>query len=389
MKMFERKTEMLYYIGLYSQQQNTQNRNSVLAAVNKMNYIIGVIKKNSYEETIVSCCTTKDKKGYSGEFVELYKNVFLKTFYTFGRKNVLTKAADCAFMKLQLLFYLLKSLKKDDILLVYHSPYYCNLIRKIKRIKKIRLILEVEELYSDVNGDKPLKKRELAVCNSADAFLFPTKLLSDAVNPKNKPYALIHGTYEVEAERKKIFNDGKIHVVYAGTFDPRKGGASAAVSAAEYLPENYHIHILGFGSDIQTENIRAIISETAEKSKAEVTYDGLLAGEEYISFIQSCDIGLSTQNPDADFNDTSFPSKILSYMANGLRVVSIRIPAIEESAIGEYMVYYDKQTPQNIARAIMNIDFNDRYNGKEVISVLNKKFFTDIGALIKDIGYVN
>lgn len=376
---------MLYYIGLYSQQQNTQNRNSVLAAVNKMTYIIGAIKKNGYEETIVSCCTTKDNKSYRGEFAEINKNVFLKTFYTFGRKNILTKAADYAFMKLQLFFYLLKNIKKDDILLVYHSPFYCGLIRIIRKLKKCRLILEVEELYSDVSGDGSLKKRELAVCNSADAFIFPTNLLSDAVNPKNKPYVLIHGTYEVESERKKIFNDGKIHVVYAGTFDPRKGGASAAVSAAEYLPENYHIHILGFGTDAQIKNIKEIISETAEKSKAEVTYDGLLSGEEYISFIQSCDIGLSTQNPDADFNATSFPSKILSYMANGLRVVSIRIPAIETSAVGEYMAYYDKQTPQNIAKTIMNIDFNDGYNGKKVISDLNEKFLREIYTLIKDI----
>lgn len=374
----------LYYIGYYSRQNDSQNRKIILAAVNKMNYIIDTLKRQGINQTIVSCSNTKDKKGYAGSLEKLDENTALKQFRTFGRKNILTKAADYAFMKLQLFFYLLKNIKKDDILLVYHSPFYCGLIRIIRKLKKCRLILEVEELYSDVSGDSSLKKKEIAVCNSADAFIFPTKLLSDAVNPKNKPYVLIHGTYEVEEERQKIFNDGKIHVVYAGTFDPRKG-APAAATAAEYLPENYHIHILGFGTDAQIKNIKEIISDTAEKSKAEVTYDGLLSGEEYISFIQSCDIGLSTQNPDADFNATSFPSKILSYMANGLRVVSIRIPAIEASAVGEYMAYYDKQTPQNIAKTIMNIDFNDGYNGKKVISDLNEKFLREIYTLIKDI----
>ena len=374
----------LYYIGYYAHQNDSQNRKIILAAVNKMNYIIGAIKKNGYEQTIVSCCTTKDKKGYAGSLDELDKNTFLKQFRTFGRKNLITKTADYVFMKLQLFFYLLKNIKKEDILLVYHSPYYCKLIGKIKKLKKCRVILEVEELYSDVSGDKTLKKKELAACDSADTFIFPTKLLSNAVNPKNKPYVLIHGTYEVEAERKKIFNDGKIHVVYAGTFDPRKGGGSAA-AAAEYLPENYHIHILGFGTDTQINNIKKIISETAEKSKAEVTFDGLLSGEEYISFIQSCDIGLSTQNPDAAFNATSFPSKILSYMANGLRVVSIRIPAIETSAVGKYMYYYEDQTPENIAKTITEIDFNDGYNGKEVISDLDNNFSNELYTLIKDI----
>ena len=129
--------------------------------------------------------------------------------------------------------------------------------------------------------------------------------------------------------------------------------------------------------------MKDLISEVSKKSVATVTYDGLLSGEEYIRFIQSCDIGLSTQNPDAAFNATSFPSKILSYMSNGLRVVSIRIPAIEGSAIGKYMYYYDKQTPEEIAKAIMAVDLNDDYNGRQVISKLDAEFSYDIAKLME------
>ena len=379
---------MLFYIGYYENEPNLQNRNSVLSATNKMDYIIETIKKNGFEQTVVSCCTTKDQKSYGGKFTELEKNVYLKTFYTFGRKNIFTKAADFVSIKFQMLFYLLKKIKKDDIILVYHSPAYCRLISFIKKLKKCKLILEMEEMYSDVSGDKHLRKKELAVCKKADAFVFPTQMLSDEVNKNNKPFAVIHGTYHVEKETEKIFTDDKIHIVYAGTFDSRKG-AVASAAATEFLPENYHVHILGFGSDTQIKNIKEIISKTAKKSKATVTYDGLLSGEEYIRFIQSCDIGLSTQNPDADFNSTSFPSKILSYMANGLRVVSIRIPAIETSAIGKYMYYYETQTPENIAKAIMKVNINDDYDGKAVISKLDKKFSSEIYSLIKDIGNEN
>lgn len=98
-------------------------------------------------------------------------------------------------------------------------------------------------------------------------------MLNDKINTSDKPYAVIHGTYKVEADRGNRFADDKIHVVYAGTFEPRKGGM-AAVAAIEWLPENYHIHILGFGNDKDTENIKQMIKETNEKSEATVTYDG-------------------------------------------------------------------------------------------------------------------
>lgn len=369
---------MIYYIGYYSQQGNQQTRKIVLSAVNKMDYIINTINSLGNSQTIVSCSETKEKCGYIGDEIKLKDNVNLKTFRTFGRKNTFTKLADMVFIKLQMFFYLLKRLKKDDIMLVYHSPYYCNTVKLLRKIKKCRLILEMEELYSDVSGDKKLHRKELSVCRSADAFIFPTVLLNAAVNCKGKPFSVIHGTYNVENEREKIFNDGKVHVVYAGTFDPRKGGAVAAIAAGEFLPEKYHIHILGFGSDKEKENIKNQISEVSKKTKATVTYDGLLSGEEYIRFIQSCDIGLSTQNPDAKFNSTSFPSKILSYMANGLRVVSIKIPAIEKSAVGNYMYYYQKQTPAEIADAIKSVDLNDNYNGREIIAGLDKQFIESI-----------
>jgi glycosyltransferase involved in cell wall biosynthesis len=328
---------------------------------------------------------TLDKKGYPASLEKISENVYLKQFKTFGRKNIFTKALDIYFSKLQLICYLLKNVKASDTLLVYHSPAYCKEIAFIKKIKKCKLVLEVEEIYGDVSGDKALRKKELAVCKRADAFVFPTDMLSSAVNFNNKPYVIIHGTYQVEEDRGCRFDDGKTHIVYAGTFDPRKGGAGAAVGAAEYLSEQYHIHIIGFGSERQKEDIIKSIADTNKKSAATVTYDGLLSGEEYIKFIQSCHIGLSTQNPSGVYNDTSFPSKILSYMANGLRVVSVDIPAVKISAVGEYLNYYKNQTPKEISNAIMQTKLDDAYNGREIITNLDNDFSKNIKKLLEEI----
>ena len=374
---------MIYYIGYYCGVNNTQNRNIRLAATNKMQYIMDVLTQENVKVRIISCSMTNDPRPYSSSFEKLTENASLVLFKTLGRKSLMTRAIDYFNAKIQLALYLLRNVKSNDILLVYHSPAYCKLISWMKKIKKFRLILELEEIYSDVSLDNNLRKKEDVIIKSADAFVLPTNMLNVAINNNCKPSVIIHGTYQVEVDRKCRYNDGKIHVVYAGTFDPRKGGAAAAAAAAEFLDERYHMHIIGFGNEAETQSIKSLVENISIKTKCTLTFDGLKSGEDYIRFIQSCQIGLSTQNPDAKFNDTSFPSKILSYLANGLRVVSIRVPVIEGSAIGNNIYYYDEQTPEEIAKAITAVNLDDEYDGRLKLIELDNDFREKILELVE------
>ena len=92
---------------------------------------------------------------------------------------------------------------------------------------------------------------------------------------------------------------------------------------------------------------------------------------------------MNTHNPNAAFNATSFPSKILTYLANGLAVVSIRIPAIEQSEVGKYLFYYERQTPQEIAAAIMSVPQTHKDN-RFVIENLNKSFVNGLNAMLDE-----
>lgn len=366
------------YIASYDNNIN-ENRTYVLAAVNKINYICKALNVLGEKIEIISAARTKNNKFYGGKIKTLADGITLKLFPTLPGSNAIFRRISLLFSQINLFLYMFMHVSKNEKVIVYHGLAYGNALHFAKKIKKFKVCLEVEEIYQDVKSLGARKnRREYRDIKEADMYIFPTKLLNNKINLENKPYAIIHGTYQVEKDRGVSFNDKKIHVVYAGTFDPRKGGALAAVAATEFLPENYHVHIIGFGSDKDTGHIRKIIDETNKKSKAKVTYDGLLSGEDYIQFLQKCQIGLSTQNPEAKFNDTSFPSKILSYMANGLRVVTIRIPAIETSDIGSDVYYYDKQDPKEIANTIINIDFKDGYNGRKRISMLNDRFIHDI-----------
>lgn len=369
------------YFGYYADSERLDKANCTLAAVNKMDYIADVIANVAGSTEIVSF-SSKLGSSQKDECINLRNGVSVKYFNLKSHKSRVVRVVSRFFDKLKLLLWIFKNVCKDEIVIVYHSLGYLNQINFAHKFKRFELIFEVEEIYADVIGNEKLRKKEIKTLKSADAYIFPTKLLSDLINVSGKPEVIIHGTYKVEPEKEKTFSDNKIHIVYAGTFDPRKGGALAAVSAAEFLPSNYHIHIIGFGSEQDINNIKRCIDEISKQSKATITYDGMYSGEEYIKFIQSCDIGLSTQNPDANFNATSFPSKILSYMANGLRVVSIRIPAIETSAIGKYMYYYDEQTPKQIAKAIMSVDFSEPFDSRKIIMKLSNDFTKELDLLL-------
>lgn len=372
----------LKYIGYFDEHGSSINRNYVTAGANKLEYIAKAISASQNVDIISASEVLEPKfRFYRSEVKEITDKINLKLFFSWGGSNPMLRKLKRLWHPLMIFIYLLFKACKNEPVVVYHSLGYFGAIIWAKKIKKFKLILEVEEIYSDVADVHPyFRKLEYRMFDIADAYILSTELLNDKVNPSQKPSCIIYGTYQIEPQIAQKFNDGKIHIVYAGTFDSNKGGALTAISAAEHLSENYHLHICGFGSEKDIANIKKTIEDFAQRSNATISYEGLLKGKEYIKFIQSCHIGLSTQNPDAAFNETSFPSKILSYMANGLSVVSIRINAVEKSEISRYMTYYNVSSPKAIASAIIGADIGKDY--RHVINILNFNFIDKINNLI-------
>ena len=380
------------YLVYYDTPDNlAENRNYVLSAAEKIDYICSVLNRIGHSVELISASASRNRRGCRGKKVQLSDRTSLKLFSCIGTGILPKRLLGRLLFNTRLFLYLIFHIQKNETVLVYHSLGYAGMVALLKKCKGFQLILEVEEIYADVNGRAEDRKKEYTVFSAADGFLFPTQLLNDRINTRNKPWAVAHGSYQAKPDlgcdvfAEDPCKDGKrkIHCVYAGTFDPRKGGTMAA-AAAEFLPEQYHVHILGFGTKEQTEQITALINRISSVSRCMVTYDGLLSGEDYIKFLQSCDIGLSTQNPDASFNETSFPSKILSYLANGLQVVTTRIPAVEASAIGRHVHYYDRQTPESIAEAILRVKLDDSPDIREILRTLDLKFENELKILLTE-----
>lgn len=376
----------MFYISYYTTPDDV--RASSPAANAKTLSVSKALAANGIKVTILSTCTVaKSGKGFvKGRRFSVDENVDCKQIPFFITGFGPFRRIQYILANIYLFLVLVLCTKKNENVIFYHAVERASVVALAQKIRGFRLVLEVEEIYANASKLSPreikAEKRDIAC---AEAFIFPTVLLNDVVNTSGKPYAIIHGTYEaVEEYPQNSFDDDKLHVVYAGTLSRLKGGAYAAAEAALFLDSGYHIHILGFGNDGDIAEINATVKSVSDKTSCTVSYDGCLAGEEYERFMQRCHIGLSTQNPQADFNDTSFPSKIFTYMSNGLQVVSADIPVVRTSAVNDYMNYYSEQTPEGIANSIKAVPATPSFDPRQVIEKLNADFKNDIKTVIQE-----
>lgn len=370
--------QRIKFFTFYGCIEKGKSRDSSPAADTKIDYIINVLNRHGYTVDLISKAPSAEPHFVSGSFNSKGVNTY-RYFASFGKTKSPLRIINRLLLDLQFLFWCIMNLTKNEQIIVYHSLGYDATFLILHKIKSIRIIGEIEEIYQDVC--KQTKKRcrnEYKFISACNKYIFPTQLLDQKVNIKHKPSITVHGIYSSENLSTEKFSDGKFHIVYGGTLDPNKGGAEAAALSALFLPKNYHVHICGFGNATK---ITELIKDIQNRTDATITFEGELKGNNYKSFIQKCHIGLSTQNPKASFNDTSFPSKILVYLSNGLNVVSIRIPVVSQSSVADQLFFYDEQKPEKIAEAIIFAS-NKENHSNEILASLDRKFSSELNNLI-------
>ena len=372
------------YIGFYDLPNSKFKRVSALSATNKMDYICKSINKAGYNVHLVSP-SWMDDSNIKNKFqkkitTQINENLKLTLVSSFATSNKITRIIKIVYSLLWLLFWLVKNVKKGEKIIVYHSPWIALPIIIAKKIKRFIVILEVEEIYGDVSSLHPyFNKLENRILLSADLYLLSTDLLISRVD-QSKKIIIIYGNYNVEKLIVQPIQDNKIHLLYAGIIDNVKAGAFNAIESALHLNEKYVMHIIGFG-DVQ--KLRSRINEINKISKCKIIFDGTLSGVDYIEYCQKCHIGLSTQKMEGKYLETSFPSKILSYMGMGLRVVSCGVECVIRSKISMNIVFYYEDTAEAIAESIRKIDVDSFNNSTEVIKELEKEFLNDIKIFLK------
>lgn len=372
---------ILFCVG-YSK-NNDDKRDSAISARTIADYIMSIMNNFGYYVTVVSATkNVGDSSILRQEKIKLNQNELVLS-PALGGKGRISEGFKTIFLNLWLAAFLLKNTKKDDEVFVYHGINKIPALLLVKKIHRLSYIMYVGEIYHNISKHGKIAIAfEKLMLKKADKYVFSSPFLEKKINVESKPSMVLSGAYVIP-QRYAIQRvvDEKINIVYAGIIDSKKG-AYMLCDVAKYLPVDYCIHIAGYGTDEDIHGLENKIAQIREKSVCSISYDGLLSGEEYYRYLQSCHIGICPQITDSKYNESSFPSKISVYMSNGLSVLVPNIKGIREHELGKSLYYYDIDSPDEIAKAIMNIDLSDSFNSRLIIEQMHEKAVKELGRLI-------
>lgn len=372
---------MIYYVAFYNPEEEIGKRVANYAGEDKIDYICETL--NSIGEKVTILSNTKSiNSSFQGkkEYIKSPEKKIVM-FSSLSNSNKFIHTIDVIWGYLQLVIFLLVHLRKNDVVLVYHSLGYRNLFNILKKVKNFYYILEVEELFQYIDCANSYKKKENKVFSAPDGFIFSNNVIEKVVNIQKKPNVIINGIYKSEINIGKANCKDKTRIVYAGSLEMQKG-VDYVIKASEFLDGNFEISILGFGSKCDLDRVLNLINEINKKYACKVSYKGVLKGEEYKRYIQECDIGVCIQNPQDEFNLYEFPSKIFSYMSNGLKVVVNKLEQVEKSQVAPFLITAENTSPEAVAKAIRRTANYNR-NMTDILNKLDSKFKDELKNLIK------
>lgn len=376
----------VFYLGSYDTSDSKYKRRYAISAVNKMNYIISALNQAGYNVEIISpSYIINDKFTFDkGCKKKINENTVLNLSPTFTSKLTTIKYLGIAFT-LFCVFLKLLIIKREQTLIVYHGIWYSKPVIWAKKIKGFELIVEVEEIYFYAfNRDIKVLKEEINFIKSADKHILVNDLICENLDLNKDKCVICYGSYEYQTKGEPVkFDDDKKHVVYAGSFSRHKGGVYNAIESALYLPNDFVLHILGFGNNDEIENVKSRIEEVNNIAECKVIYEGLKLGEDYNSFMKGCSIGLNPQ-VWGDYMLYAFPSKVLSYMCLGLNVVTSPLKSLKVSSINYYLNYFEENSPKSLALTIQSAKIFSNDELCRFINIINEEFVKRLRNLLND-----
>lgn len=370
---------MVHYAVYYSTKNSGRVKN--YAGEDKVDYICHAMNAIGEDVVIISNAKTNERKFAKRESFQLFDRTKLLYFSSLPRINTLVHALDVLWGYLQLLFYVLFHVSASDTVLVYHSLGYRGLWGFLRKIKRFNYVLEVEELFQTFQASvSGYKKHERKVFRYPDAFLFSNSILEAEINIDNKPSVIINGIYNCSTGEENKVKREKKKVVYAGSLEQQKG-VDYVIQAAKCLSTDYEVHIIGFGTDKDMSRVNKLLEE-CKGSGVKVSYDGVYKGEEYLRYLQSCNIGMCIQDENDEFNKYEYPSKVFSYLSKGLQVVANDLIQLRKSDIYPFLHISKSKNPEDVAVAIKSC--SDNYiDANEIMKKLDEGFKRRIKVIIR------
>lgn len=363
---------MIHYIGYYVDKNNEYEYSYNVPGLKKMQYVAEALGSTGEEVSIFSLCKKKNKGHFATKQLRTTEGHNL-TYRATSCGGLLEKVMDKINFKKEIDRYIKTAVMDNDTVVVYHSVGLTRHLTKYLKKKNVRWILEVEELYGyGASYDNPEVHKEIEDIKKFPKHIFVNNVLPEFLGITNN-YTVCYGAY-VAQKKPIIASQDKVNVVYAGTIENYKIGAYTAVEAARYLPDNYEMHIAGFGTEQAIAKLNDMIAENNRLGGCQIVYHGKLDGKELSDLLFSCEIGLSTYVIRLPFSNCVFPSKLTTYVCHGLKVVIGRSENFEKAEIAKGWTYYDQNDPQMIAQAVEKAHASEHVDGYDLINKLDGQF---------------
>lgn len=378
----------VHYLNFYADTEAADSLVCFPSAFPKVEYVCDSLIEAGFDVVNISACQYK-----KGEKTILPKTLRRNLYCRYLRNSVVLQKFDrhlpILYSWLQLFVYILFKVKKGDTLLVYHSMFYIDVVKLAVKLKHIRLVYEVEELFYSLSPKNThFKEKELNALKHADAYLLVNDLLKEKISIENKPCIISYSAYKLPEGRtfQQSVPDDKIHVVYAGCIEQHRKAAFMATNAAYFLPSSYVIHILGFGASDDIEALKERICTINNNSNhARIIFEGSKFGQEYTDFLSHCQIGLSCHTYDdsiPESADCTFPSKVFVYLLHGLSVVSFPLRCLRESEIASLVSFSDTTSAESLAEAIKDCGTPNREQTVSFINMMHNSFVKSLKKVI-------
>lgn len=339
---------MIHYIGFFCDFSDNKRKNISPAMVTKMRYVARKLAQRGKKVKIFSPGYSIEKNAdySSSKKYVIEPNVEVEETATIGRKYLLLKALGVLFAHLQLLIYLFSRVKRGDIVVIYHSMFYKYDFLLFKLLRKNKIIMEVEELYSAAWCKKDFSS-EIHYLSRFDGYIYVNDIMNDRFG-FGKPFAVCYGNYSISSNY--CIRDNYQKLIYAGVLGKEGSDVELAIDIMTFLPDSYSLKIAGYGSEDDVDFVKNKIG-----GKKNIEYVGFLSGKEYEDFLLKGDVGLCTRVLANNFSDYTFPSKVLVYLTHGLVPICPSIDCLMKSDVSAGIMFYADSTPEKIALSIKNI----------------------------------
>lgn len=380
---------MIYYVGYYDIPRDGQYIRSVSpAAVRKMDYIIQALCELGENVTVVSPAITDSPDANTGlrPLVEsIGEHCDLVCAPMLPIRNARLQSINARFARVWLKHYLCDHVQKDDVVILYHVPALAPAISA--SLKKIgyKFILELEEIYAKVwKLSKAEKKNEASLIAMSNGRAI---VVSEALKERvGFDHALVsYGSYKAYSGPIHSTDKGgaPIQLVFSGGIEKIRGGAFVALEVIRKLPARYSLTISGNVEVGSKDELMRLIQEiNAKKGFSCVKYVGLLPQDQFDDLLLNADIALNLQR-EGEYGGFLFPSKILTYLAYELPVVTTPGESICKSSLSDQLFITDDYQIDTIIQTIEAMDLSKQHNYRQTLQKMDAEFKKSLRELIR------